>query len=43
MMKNAINAGIYKDSEDCTLHAITVPINNVEFGERVKAIIIKDQ
>lgn len=43
MMKNAVNASIYRDGEEKTLHAITSPISNVEFGEKVKVIVIKQE
>lgn len=47
ILKGAVNAGIYEASEDDqddipTLHAISEPLNDVDFGDNVKVVIFKD-
>ena len=44
LLKGVISAGIYRDEEDDTLVDITMPVDKAkfEFGERVKAIMLKE-
>ena len=47
ILKGAVNAGIYEASEDDqdnipTLHAISEPLNDVDFCDNVKVVIFKD-
>lgn len=47
ILKGAVNAGIYEASEDDqdyipTLHAISEPLNDADFGDNVKVVIFKD-